>query len=508
MLASVQAPPDPGSAAPTLSLYASDTGVFANGADAAIIQAFLTAVVDRTTTITFHNSGGSREVLTIPAGADYGELAVRSRRAGTVTVSYIDSEPEVRLDATVHDAKPKFKFTFLPVIEKVVVKARPTQVSLFDSVNLTVHLFDANSQPVETERLQLVEFDFGTSGGRVEPAEPRVLPHESMSSARFFPTSIGTITISASTGNVLPGNVVSLQVSRPWGILALTMLCASFAALLQFATRGPRALASAAVAGSAGVLIGWALIFALVTLVPPRLLLNPISPLVAASLTAWAAALLADRFGWSGVKDAAPLQPQFSSRLPQSAAVTAEPAVLVRRGAALGGTSSDAPDRPLAIFFSYAHEDEPLKQKLVNHLRLLERNGLIQMWHDRELKAGDTWRGEIEHRLLRGGHHFAADQRKLPGVRLRQQRRGADRASPSRHAQGSHCPNHPARISVAAASLRSVPGAAHRRSTDHELRQSRRGLPRGGRTDPSAGGVAPPAASCREPGAGGQWEHE
>jgi TIR domain/LGFP repeat len=54
---------------------------------------------------------------------------------------------------------------------------------------------------------------------------------------------------------------------------------------------------------------------------------------------------------------------------------------------------------PVKIFFCYAHEDEPLLNKLKTHLRPLQRQGLIDIWHDRDISAGTEWEREISQRL-------------------------------------------------------------------------------------------------------------
>ena len=53
----------------------------------------------------------------------------------------------------------------------------------------------------------------------------------------------------------------------------------------------------------------------------------------------------------------------------------------------------------IRLFISYAHEDEPLRRKLGNHLKLLERQGLIEPWHDRQILPGDEWRGRLDEHL-------------------------------------------------------------------------------------------------------------
>jgi len=54
---------------------------------------------------------------------------------------------------------------------------------------------------------------------------------------------------------------------------------------------------------------------------------------------------------------------------------------------------------PLAVFYSYSHNDELLRNQLEMHLALLERNGLILPWHDRCIGAGDEWGEQIDEHL-------------------------------------------------------------------------------------------------------------
>lgn len=51
------------------------------------------------------------------------------------------------------------------------------------------------------------------------------------------------------------------------------------------------------------------------------------------------------------------------------------------------------------IFFCYAHEDESLLKKLKTHLIPLQRQGLIETWHDRDISAGAEWEYEISQQL-------------------------------------------------------------------------------------------------------------
>ena len=51
------------------------------------------------------------------------------------------------------------------------------------------------------------------------------------------------------------------------------------------------------------------------------------------------------------------------------------------------------------IFFCYAHEDAGMASKLRKHLRPLERNGLVTLWFDGDIRAGMEWDAEIRHQL-------------------------------------------------------------------------------------------------------------
>src|SRR5262249_17416768 len=55
--------------------------------------------------------------------------------------------------------------------------------------------------------------------------------------------------------------------------------------------------------------------------------------------------------------------------------------------------------KPIKLFLSYAHNDEPLREKLMKHLSLLRQEGVIHTWHDRNINAGDDWRQQIDENL-------------------------------------------------------------------------------------------------------------
>ncbi|HRI38923.1 MAG TPA: TIR domain-containing protein, partial [Nitrospira sp.] len=54
---------------------------------------------------------------------------------------------------------------------------------------------------------------------------------------------------------------------------------------------------------------------------------------------------------------------------------------------------------PIDLFYSYAHEDNALRDELAGHLKIMERRGVIRPWHDRCLTPGEKWDGKIHEGL-------------------------------------------------------------------------------------------------------------
>jgi internalin A len=51
------------------------------------------------------------------------------------------------------------------------------------------------------------------------------------------------------------------------------------------------------------------------------------------------------------------------------------------------------------LFVSYSHKDETLLKELNTHLKLLQREGLINLWHDRKIEAGNDWKQSVNQYL-------------------------------------------------------------------------------------------------------------
>ena len=55
--------------------------------------------------------------------------------------------------------------------------------------------------------------------------------------------------------------------------------------------------------------------------------------------------------------------------------------------------------QPIEVFFSYSHADAKFTLELVKHLSLLQRQGVITNWYDRQIIPGDELNDVITHRL-------------------------------------------------------------------------------------------------------------
>jgi hypothetical protein len=55
--------------------------------------------------------------------------------------------------------------------------------------------------------------------------------------------------------------------------------------------------------------------------------------------------------------------------------------------------------KPVRLFYSFSHDDEPLRKELANHLSMLRRKNVIAEWHDRQIGAGEEWKGVIDKNL-------------------------------------------------------------------------------------------------------------
>ena len=61
----------------------------------------------------------------------------------------------------------------------------------------------------------------------------------------------------------------------------------------------------------------------------------------------------------------------------------------------------DESSKSLKLFYSYSHKDEEYRGELETHLKLMQRQSLIDTWHDRKIMPGENWKGKIDDNLER-----------------------------------------------------------------------------------------------------------
>jgi len=59
----------------------------------------------------------------------------------------------------------------------------------------------------------------------------------------------------------------------------------------------------------------------------------------------------------------------------------------------------DHPESPRRMFVSYSHKDRQLKDELLSELTQLEEDGVLQIWHDRNITPGERWKDKINRNL-------------------------------------------------------------------------------------------------------------
>lgn len=59
--------------------------------------------------------------------------------------------------------------------------------------------------------------------------------------------------------------------------------------------------------------------------------------------------------------------------------------------------------KAIEVFLSYAHSDSELRDELIKHLGLLQHQGVIKAWHDRNIDAGTDWKEAIHSHLDQAG---------------------------------------------------------------------------------------------------------
>ena len=70
------------------------------------------------------------------------------------------------------------------------------------------------------------------------------------------------------------------------------------------------------------------------------------------------------------------------------------------------------------VFISYSHQDKDLLKPLKAQLETLETAGLLEVWEDTRIDAGDKWYPEIEEAMKRAAVAVCLVSEYFPLIRL------------------------------------------------------------------------------------------
>lgn len=92
--------------------------------------------------------------------------------------------------------------------------------------------------------------------------------------------------------------------------------------------------------------------------------------------------------------------PQISALVPYESGATAYSVILaIQSVCKFYNYSFTQRSSSINLLFSYSHKDEALRDTLATHLTLLQRQGIINTWHDRNITAGTEWAQAIDRNL-------------------------------------------------------------------------------------------------------------
>jgi hypothetical protein len=268
--------------------YTPHRPLLADGKDTATIYAFLTGDVPGAPVpirVTLFNNVGRLQPmpLIIPEGADSGTAQLTSSDIGTALVEHVRSVPPIRSRAF-----QPLSIQFAPPVVGLRVQVSPPLISLADSADLIVRLVDGADNPLATDVARSVSFAIENGRGEILAKDVTITAGGFEGRTTFQPTWLGSVTVRSSTPN-LPGATATVDVGLPMGLALASGLGGLLGGLIAYLTAAKDATRWRIFVGLVtGVVLYWAFMVGVVSLVTRGVALNPISALVASILGGWA----------------------------------------------------------------------------------------------------------------------------------------------------------------------------------------------------------------------------
>ncbi|MEK6323145.1 MAG: hypothetical protein AABN33_15845 [Acidobacteriota bacterium] len=263
----------------------SERSFLADGIDAATIWVVLTGrAFNEDIQITLVNSEGSLSpsTLTIPRGQKIATAKLTSDQMGVVRIGYRGSSPDIGLQNV-----DEIEIKFVAPITTVKFSAVPSRIPLVDRADLVVRLYSSNDKVVETDEEREISIDLSAPLGSLEPKFVKILPGQSEGRVNFIPTSRGQVVFTAHTAGFTDLPPVTLEVTIPLLILALSMLGGLIGGLIAYKTDRNSRWWRIALGLVTGFVLYWACIFVFSSFMPRSLVLNEFSAVCLPVLGGW-----------------------------------------------------------------------------------------------------------------------------------------------------------------------------------------------------------------------------
>ena len=289
----VAAPPPavaaPSTSGPRLTLrYSQQRKLLADGQDAATIQAFVVGddsepagTTNGDIKVTLFASSGTLTPQPLVIQEIGGHATLTSDQAGDVDVEFVRAQPDAKLDGDRH-----LHIHFGAPVHAMRLEAKPPSFSLVDETDLVVTLLDVGGRAVATDEPLGVSLALDAGRGEIVQKDLTMKPGEFEVRTRFIPTGAGEVAVSASATSRL-NQVARLDVRLPLGLLMVSVMGGLVGGLLAFLRRRGTRWSRIAVGGVTGFLLYWAFMFGLVRVLPPSLVLNPLSNFALSTIGGW-----------------------------------------------------------------------------------------------------------------------------------------------------------------------------------------------------------------------------
>lgn len=284
--ASVLAAAGAQSAAMLTLRYSPQRTLLADGKDQATIQAFVLDGEDslaQDMRVLLFNSGGtlSSPALTIPAGQDWGSVALTSANVQTIKVQYIRATPPAEVQGDT-----EFQIPFGPAITQLGVDASPPKITLVEKSELIIKLLDSEGKPVATDAPRKVSFTIASGSGDIETKELTIAPGGYEGRTSFRPTWRGKVSIIAATPNLQTAAVI-VTVTLPVVVLALSAIGAGLGGVIAYWREQNSNWWRIVTGLITGFVFYWAFVFGVLPLLSREIVLNPLSALALSIIGGW-----------------------------------------------------------------------------------------------------------------------------------------------------------------------------------------------------------------------------